>query len=258
MQPVVSIWGFCLSLFLGMVFMIELGRRIGERRRARGIEDDKTGLAVIEGAVFALFGLMIAFTFSGAATRFNEKRMLVAEEADAIEIAYMRLEALPEDARAPLQAMFRDYLDSRLETYRRLPDMAAATQEMERTAQIREKLWSAAVAASGRKDARADAGPLVIPPISAMIDVAMTRTMALHIHPPPVIYGLLFGLGLLCSLLAGFRMSGVKHRSWIHILVFAAITVSVVYVIMDIEYPRAGLIRLGADQFLVDVRHSMQ
>jgi hypothetical protein len=82
--------------------------------------------------------------------------------------------------------------------------------------------------------------------------------MALHIHPPAIIYYLLFGLGSLCALLAGFRMSGTKHRSWVHILTFVAITVSVVYVTLDIEYPRWGLIRVrGADQFILEVRETM-
>jgi len=256
-EPVVSIWGFCLALFVGMVVMIEMGRRIGDRRRAKGLEDDKSSLTPIEGAVFALFGLMIAFSFSGAATRFNEKRMLAAEEANAIEVAYMRLELLPQDSRVPLQSLFREYMDSRLETYRRLPNMAAAREEMGRAHEIREKIWAAAVVASGRPEAHPSAGPLLLPALNDMIDIATTRTAALQMHPPLIIYVLLFGLGLLSSLLAGFRMSGVRHRSWVHILVFAAITVSVVYVIMDIEYPRAGLIRLGADEVLVDLRRSI-
>ena len=91
-----------------------------------------------------------------------------------------------------------------------------------------------------------------------MIDITTTRTMALQMHPPRVIYLLLFGLGLICSLLAGYRMANGQHRSWLHILAFAVITVIIVYVILDIEYPRAGLIRLeAADQVLLELRQGM-
>ena len=66
-------------------------------------------------------------------------------------------------------------------------------------------------------------------------------------------------LALLCSLLAGFGMAGSKQRSWLHILAFATIMVTTVYVILDIEYPRAGLIRLDAyDQVLVELRETMK
>jgi Ca2+/Na+ antiporter len=92
-----------------------------------------------------------------------------------------------------------------------------------------------------------------------MIDIATTRTMALQIHPPRIIYALLFSLGLICSLLAGFRMSSGQHRSWLHILGFTALTVIIVYVMLDVEYPRAGLIQLeSADQMLLNLRENMK
>ena len=92
-----------------------------------------------------------------------------------------------------------------------------------------------------------------------MIDIATTRTMALQMHPPRIIYALLFGLGLICSLLAGYRMSSGQYRSWLHILGFTVITVILVYVILDVEFPRTGLIRLEtADQMLVNLRTSMK
>ena len=92
-----------------------------------------------------------------------------------------------------------------------------------------------------------------------MIDMATTRTMMLQMHPPRIIYFLLFGLGLLCSLLAGYRMSSGQRRSWLHILGFTVITTIIVYVILDVEYPRTGLIRFEtADQLLVNVRESMK
>jgi hypothetical protein len=83
--------------------------------------------------------------------------------------------------------------------------------------------------------------------------------MALQIHPPRIIYALLFGLGLICPLLAGFRMSSGQDRSWLHILGFTVLTVIIVYVMLDVEYPRAGLIRLeSADQLLINLREHMK
>jgi hypothetical protein len=69
---------------------------------------------------------------------------------------------------------------------------------------------------------------------------------------------LLFSVGLLCSLLAGYRMASGARRSWLHILTFTVITVVVVYVIVDLDYLREGLIRLQtADQLLFKVREAM-
>jgi hypothetical protein len=81
MEPPIPPLLFALLLLIGML-LLETGRRFGTRRRPKESEGERAGLGTVEGAVFALFGLMIAFTFSGAASRFNEKRMLTAEEVN--------------------------------------------------------------------------------------------------------------------------------------------------------------------------------
>jgi hypothetical protein len=200
-----------------------------------------------------------SFTFAGAASRFNEKRMLIAEEANRIETAYLRLRLLSQKAQPELQELFRRYVDSRLETYRKLPNIDAAEIEMANSKKLQEEIWIKAVAATALPNSHPDAGKLLLPALNSMIDITTTRKMALQTHPPNIIYALLFALGLICSLLAGYRMAIGQHRSWLHILSFAVITVIIVYVIIDVEYPRAGLIRLQAfDQLLVDVREGMK
>jgi len=239
-----------------MLLLLEVGRRLGVRRRPKETEGERGGLGTVEGAVFALFGLMVAFTFSGAASRFNEKRMLIAEEVNCIETAYLRLHLVSPQAQPALKDLFRRYVDARLETYRRLPDMVVAEMEMANSKKIQEEVWSEAVAATRLPDSHPSSGLLLLPALNNMIDISTTRTMALQLHPPRIIYALLFGLGLICSLLAGFRMSSGQHRSWLHILGF---TVLIVYVMLDVEYPRAGLIHLeSADQLLVNLGEHMK
>lgn len=259
MEPPIPPLLYAVLLLIGMLLMLELGRSVGVRRRPKESEGERGGLGTVEGAVFALFGLMVAFTFSGAASRFNEKRMLIAEEVNSIETAYLRLHLLPHQAQPALQELFRRYVDSRLETYRRLPNMVAAEMEMANSKKIQEEVWTEAVEATRLPDSHSSAGLLLLPALNNMIDISTTRTMALQLHPPRIIYALLFGLGLICSLLAGFRMSSGQHRSWLHILGFTVLTVIIVYVMLDVEYPRAGLIRLeSADQLLINLREHMK
>jgi hypothetical protein len=258
MKPPLPPLLFAALLFVGILVMLELGRRVGLKRRSKESDSERGSLVTIESALFALFGLVVAFTFSGAASRFNEKRALIAEEANAIETAYLRLHLVSEKAQPELRDLFRRYLDSRLETYHRLPDMDSAQVEMANSKKIQKEIWTKAISATEIADSHVDAGKLLLPALNNLIDIAAVRTMALQNHPPAIIYALLFVLGLICSLLAGYRMAIVQHRSWLHILSFALITVTVIYVIIDVEYPRTGLIRLHAfDQALVDVRAGM-
>ena len=104
-----------LGLFVGMVLLLELGRRIGVRRIANDPEGAQAGTGAVDGAVFALLGLLIAFTFSGAATRFDERRNLIVQETNDIGTAYLRLDLLPASAQPGLRDLFRRYVDSRLE-----------------------------------------------------------------------------------------------------------------------------------------------
>src|SRR5262249_51495761 len=258
MEPPISPLLFSLLLFVGMLILLETGRRLGLRRRSKEADNERSNLGTIEGAVFALFGLLMAFTFSGAASRFNEKRMLIAEEVNTVETAYLRLHLVPYEAQLALQELFRQYVDSRLETYRMMPNMQAAEKEMAKSQRIQEEIWSQAVAATRLPDAHPDAGKLLLPALNSMIDMATTRMMALQNHPPRIIYVLLFALGLICALLAGYRIATGQHRSWLPILCCSGITVSRAHVMLDAEYPRAGLIRLEtADQLLVKARNNM-
>jgi hypothetical protein len=83
--------------------------------------------------------------------------------------------------------------------------------------------------------------------------------MATQMHPPVVIYGMLVGLALASALMAGYGMAGGQTRNWLHILSFATVMAVAVYVIIDLEFPRLGLIRVDVfDQALVELRASMK
>jgi len=181
-EPPISPLLYALLLFFGMLILLEAGRRLGVRRRPKESEGEPGSLGTVEGAVFALFGLMVAFTFSGAATR-NEKRMLIAEEVNAIEIAYLRLHLVPQEAQSAPQELFRRHVDSRLETYRKLPNMEAAKPEMIKSKKLQEEIWTEAVAATLLPKSHPDAGKLLLPALNNMIDITTTRAMALRIHP---------------------------------------------------------------------------
>jgi len=249
---------FALSLGVGMALLLEAGRRLGARRLARDPEGARTGLGPVEGAVFGLLGLLIAFTFSGAAERFDARRALIADEANAIGTAWLRLDLLPDAPRAELRAHFTDYLEARLSAYRALPDLVAAQAELKRAARIQDTIWGRAVAA-GREAGPHPVDMLLLPALNSMFDIAATRTAAAWRHPPSIIYVLLAVLSLASSLLAGYAMAGTRSRSLLHMATFALILAGSIFLIIDLEYPRAGVIRLDdADRPLVELLDTMK
>src|SRR5215471_21738064 len=141
---------FVVLLCLGMLACFEIGRRLGHRTANEEI--GKAGLGVVEGAIFALLGLLVAFTFSGAAERFEGRRHLIIEEANDIGTAYLRIDLLPADAQPEIRDLFRRYVDSRIETYRGFRDRAKAQQDIAKSQALQNELWQKSVAAAARSN----------------------------------------------------------------------------------------------------------
>jgi len=247
------------ALFVAMLVFYEIGRRVGVARLASDPDGLAHGIGAVDGAVFALLGLLIAFTFSGAASRFEARRDLITQEANAIGTAYLRLDLLPGDAQSELRELFRRYVDLRAVVYAEAADRPATEAKLAEAAAMQETIWAKAVAAGRRPDAIAPATMLLLPALNDMIDITTTRVTATRDHPPLVIYLLLAGMSLVGSLLIGYGMAENKRQSWLHTVAFAIVLSLTVYVIVDLEFPRVGLIRVdAADQLLLELRKSMR
>lgn len=248
-----------VGIFVGILVFLWIGRRVGLYTLGRYGAAGRSNIGSLESAVFALMGLLIAFTFSGALTRFDVRRAQVVDEANAIGTAYLRIDLLPAAAQPKLREAFRDYVDARIATYRKLPDLAAARDELARSQQLQADIWSLAVAAVRTAQNRPGVEVLVMPALNQMFDIATVRLAATQIHPPAIVYGMLFGLALAAALLAGYQSAGEKGVDWVHQLGFAAIVSFTVFVILDIEFPRLGWVRIDAiDQVLVNLRAGMK
>ena len=259
MPKVLVIALFAASLFLGMLLFAEVGRRLGKARLARNPDGLTKGAGAAEAAVLALMGLMIAFTFSGAASRFEDRRHLVTEEANAIGTAYLRLDLVPEEAQPELRELFRRYVDVRAVTYQNAEDVSATEARLAEGTALQGRIWAKALAASRRPDAAPSAPMLLLPALNQMIDITTTRVMATRNHPPAVVFVLLGGLILVGALLYGYDTSPNARRDWLHIVLFAGVLSLAVYVIVDLEFPRLGLIRVdAADQLLTEISKGMQ
>jgi hypothetical protein len=236
-----------------------LGRRIGERERAaRG--DDKEGKHAsnaAEGAVYAVLGLLLAFTFSGAGSRYEHRYQLGVDEANAIGTAWLRLDALPAASQPALRDLFRQYVDARLALSEEAPGSDAYAASSAKYKTLQDRIWSGAVdalAASGQTPLYG----VVLAPINEMIDLTSTRDAMTLLHPPTEVLAMLGLFLLIAALYAGHSSAG-KPQSTLHRLAFPLVFAMILFVIVDFEFPRLGFIRLnGVDSMFVDLRHSMQ
>ena len=248
-----------VALFACMLVCLELGRRIGIERLARDPEGLTKGTSAAEGAVFALLGLLLAFSFSGAAARFEDRRWLINEEANAIGTAYLRLDLLPAEAQQPLRELFRRYAQVRATVYQDVQSQDEVAARTMQGSQLQNEIWKQAMAALRLPGASSPATMLLTPALNEMFDITTTRATATRNHPPNVIFILLAVLSLGGALLVGYATSTNKDRSWFHHAAFSLAITLAIYVIVDLEYPRLGLIKIdSADQVLRDVAAGMR
>jgi hypothetical protein len=252
--------------FASSLILLNYGRHLGLRYLQQQKDAaNMAGLTTVEGVVFALIGLLLAFTISGALQRFDERRQLVVQEANAASTAHDRLGLFEGDVGRNLQTKLKDYVEARIDLYRMPHDFSLwrrselfSPEQQNKTVDLKNKVWDATVAACPQASFR-PACSQALPALTSLFEVARLRLGASEKHPPQIVYVMLFGLGLGGSLLAGFGMAAATARSWIHMLIFAATLTVTLYAVTDMEYPRLGLIRIeDFDHFLVDAHQQMQ
>jgi hypothetical protein len=244
-------------LFVAILVCLEIGYRIGRHNTKKYAGAAHDGIGVIEAAVFALLGLLLGFSFAGGTSRLDSKRQLVIQEANAIGTAYLRLDELPASEQPEMRRLFREYLDARLTVYEKLTDQNAVDQALARAAGLQQQIWSRAVTAS-RSDPSQNSARLLLPALNEMMDISTTRNIAMHTQLPALIFILLAGVALVSGLLAGYAMAKRNRRSWLHLLVYAGVIAITIYAVLDLEFPRFGVIRIdAADQALRQLRDSI-
>jgi hypothetical protein len=112
MPPVVESIATAAALFVGLLIAQLIGHSIGRRQHRASGGVEKVASGVIDGAVFALLGLLLAFTFSGASTRYDLRRDLLVDHVNALGTAWLRIDMLQAEDQAALRALFPRYLDA--------------------------------------------------------------------------------------------------------------------------------------------------
>ena len=256
MQYVAMVWAIIVLLFLGMLGMALMGHRYGCRQLAHRGNSATTGTGIVEGALFALLGLLIAFTFATSYSQYNLRRSLAVQEANAIGTAYLRLDVLPEAAREPLRDKFRNYVETRLEFWNQLGNTRALRDTLSKSDELQREIWSLSIRSTEDDPSNRR---LVLPALNQMIDVTTMRFDASQRHPPLIVFAMLFILALLCAWLIGYGSAGAERLNWMHVIGYATMVTLTIYVIIDLDYPRYGLIRLDfAQEPLEEVSRSMR
>ena len=246
------------GLFGSVLLFLDLGWRLGVRQLAKYGEPSRAGVGKADAPVYALFGLLLGFTFSGAASRFNHRSELASQQVTAITAAWQRVDALPPEIQPPIRSGFQAYVDALIAMYQGEPSSAEALSEPAAVTRARDDLWTRAMAAS-LSGAGEKARMLLLPSVNEMFAVAETERLARRIHSPALIFVMLAISAFASAVFVGYALGSSPRRNWMYMLGSAATVGVAMYVIVELEYPRLGLLRSNAiDQALVELRATMK
>ena len=135
------LWGLFAAIVLVVLLSVECGYRLGKYRHSRSKQEKEAPVGAMVGATLGLLAFILAFTFGLAAARFDTRREVLLDEANAIGTTYLRAGMLP-DRREEIRALLREYVDVRLKAV--LSNNIA--EGMRQSLNIQDQLWAQAVA----------------------------------------------------------------------------------------------------------------
>jgi len=249
-------WLIALIICTLFLCAIEIGFRLGRREKSKDNELTKSQINMLQAASLGLLALLLGFTFSMALARFDTRKQLVLEEANAIGTTYLRAQLLPDPARKEVSDLLRRYVDVRLEFYQSGINQRKLQRVDEETDKIHKALWAYAIAAGGQ-DSRAIPTGLFIQTLNEVIDLHAKRVTAMENHVPENIFLVLLIVAMLSLGLVGYGSGMAKNRNLLPTLISIILIASVILLIMDLDRPRRGFIKVS-QQSLSDLRENLK
>jgi hypothetical protein len=244
-------------LFAALIIATESGYRIGRRFGHGTSESSKSQVNSIQASILGVLALLLGFTFSLSLQRFDSRSQAVINEANAIGTAMLRTELLPESVRPESQHAVRDYLDHRVRAAGISLDHEEQRQEeLRESDRILETLWQLATRAADEAPNPVTTGRY-IQALNELIDAYGTRDAALNRHVPEVVLFLMFATFILTALLVGYSAGVSGHRASFATYILEILIVCLVFVIIDLDRPRRGLIEVS-HQSLIELQESLR
>ena len=242
-----------MFLFFAMILMVLLGKIAGRKWNKEGIEP-KGGMNSLFTALFALSGLILAFTFGMSQSRLERVRAVVEDEVNDIGTAVLRSDLYTDSIREGFRNDFRKYAEAVIAYYDNAGNAHVMQQSKGDATKAGEGLWARATQQSKLPNMLIPSN-LMIPALNDMFDIAQTREIVLNSRVPDLVEWMLFVCVLVTCFIGGFTSSAFAGREWIIIIGFAIVTSMVVYTTIDLSRPFSGMIRVDAgQQAIVELR----
>lgn len=243
-------WLIGLGTLVLLIVSVEIGYWIGLKAKVEMTQPMKSQISTIQTAILTIFTFLLGFTFAMALSRFDNRKQMVVKESNAIGTAVLRSKLLPENQRAKMIELFRQYVNVEFSITSRanIPLKERKEQNLE-AKQLQTRMWDEAFTAAENNPLSVPAG-LFATSINQLIDIKTERDIAISNHVPEIV---LLGLLLFAALAIGILGYGnglaATHARYPAMILCTVITISFILII-DLDRPNRGLTKVSQESMI--------
>jgi hypothetical protein len=244
------LWAVFAGTVLVALLAVEMGFRLGRSWQTRTHDEKEGPVGAMTAATLGLLAFLLAFITGMAVDRFDNRRALVIEEANAIGTTFLRAGFLDEPTRNEARSLLAEYVDTRLAP---VYDIAVLDQARARSEQIQTTLWLQ-IEPEARERLQAPGIELYVDALNTMIDTHTKRIVAVTgSRIPGEIWIGIYSVAALAMLLLGLQTSYGERRNWLGFLVLVSVFAVVLTLIVDLDRPMEGLMTVS-QQAMIDLQ----
>lgn len=241
-----------VALFILLILAFLAGFQLRKWKIKRNPSKKREDLGSISSTLLGLLALILAFTFSMANSRFDERRELATQEANAIGTTLLRIGFFPDTIQAELKTTLKNYLEARIAFVQSGSDIERMLAHLQTADSTGKELWNR-VAIFAKLDLNLVKTSEIIPALNEMFDLTTSRRAAGEANIPPSIQVFLILLCISSTFLLGYERK--DHFDWIIVVGFSLMLSMTVFSIFDLDRPRSGLVTLDeANSKIIDLR----
>ncbi len=233
-----------VTLFVLIILANEAGYRFAQRFSEKPDEAVKSQTTSVQAGILGLLALLLGFSFTMSLQRYDGRSASVIEEANAIGTAYLRVGLLSEPFATEVHSLIANYVDLRIEGGGiDMADSSVREAAIEKTVELQGQLWRRAIDAADA-DPRPITSGYFIQSLNEVFDAFGRRQAALEKHIPEIVLFLLFAIFVISGYISGYSAGLHRRRAWMATMSMTALIVLVIFIVIDLDRPRRGLIQV--------------
>jgi hypothetical protein len=246
---------FTFLITVGIVLLsIAIGFGLGGYSRRHNKSDKKPSLGSIIGAMLALLGFILALTFSIASSRFDARKQLVLDEANAIGTAFLRTDFLAEAPRTESRKLLKEYVNIRVEAVQNIEKLPQALVDSE---VLQDRLWSQVNDRSNQTQ-DSELFALYIQSLNEVIDLHSERvTVGLQYRIPQNVWLLLYFVTTLAMLVVGYEFGLNDAGSFLGGLLLAFMFSAIISIVVDLDRSNNSLLVQVSQEPMIELQQKL-